>query len=115
MQHKIPYQEACAVTVQNGVNMRKQEIIQWVLRLIALISFVVALLWFIEDRTYEPFLALLSGIVAIVGAHLVNNISTITAKNLKSNQGKIDIHNKTNGSVDVSDAEADKDIRIQNE
>lgn len=86
------------------------------LRLIALVSLIVAIIWYISDRSdYEAILALLGAIAAFVGSFWTDNPSgTIRAKKLKSNQGGVIVKGESGSDISVTDVEAEKDIHISN-
>lgn len=83
------------------------------LRLLALVSLIVAIVWYINDRTYEPFLALLGAIAAFTGSFWINRSSgSIRVKNLKSRQGGVTVKGESGGDISAKDIDAKKDVEI---
>lgn len=86
------------------------------LRLIALVSLIVAIIWYINERNnYEALLALLGAIAAFVGSFWTSNSSgSIRAKNLTSKQGSIKLKGEQGSDIVANELEAEKDIEISN-
>lgn len=80
------------------------------LRLITLIAWMVALLWFLNDRTYEPLLALIVGTGTLIASFFVPDRSGgVRMKNVKAGR-HIKTTDTTGGGVEMHGVEAGKDI-----
>jgi len=81
-----------------------------ILRLITIISWAVALVWFLNDRSYEPFLAFLAGTAALVGSFFVpESTRGIRMKKIKAGRN-VQTTDKTGKGIDMEDIEAGQDI-----
>lgn len=83
-----------------------------ILRIITIISWGVAVVWYFDNRTYEPLLALLAGtstlIISIISK---GDDGGIDAKNIKAGRN-ITISDQSQNGISVEDAEAGKDLKI---
>lgn len=86
-----------------------------ILRLIAVIAWVVALLWFVNDRTYEPLLAFITGSAALIGSFLADrNRGGITLKQVKAGRD-VKVTDRTGGGIAMDGVEAGQDVTAHEE
>ncbi|MGB1254068.1 MAG: hypothetical protein ACPG8W_25890 [Candidatus Promineifilaceae bacterium] len=98
---------------ENKMNQKQQ---QTVLRIISLAAFIVAVVWFMNDHTFEPILAVLGGLGALIGSFFVQERSSgsVKARGVKS-QGKVTIQGEKGGDIDARSIDAHKDVFIGHE
>ncbi|MCB0172627.1 MAG: hypothetical protein KDJ97_18960 [Anaerolineae bacterium] len=90
--------------------MDKVLTIRNILRLITVISWIVALAWFLNDRSYEPFLAFLAGTAALISSFFVPETRPgIRMKKIKAGRD-VQTTDKTGNGIDMEDIEAGRDI-----
>lgn len=88
--------------------------LQNLLRILTLAAWIVALLWFFNEGTYEPLLAFLTGTVTLITSFLIpDKKGGIHMKNVKAGRN-IETTDETGGGVHMDTIEAEQDV-ITNE
>lgn len=91
-------------------NMRNLLTLRNLLRTLTLAAWIVALLWFFSDGTYEPLLALITGTATLIASFAVSdNKVGVRMKNVKAGRN-IETTDETGGGVDMNTVEAGQDI-----
>ena len=93
--------------------MQKQ---QWqlVLRIISLVMFILAVFWLVNDQSFEPALAALGGLAALIGSFFIQEPEQkgkITAKGIKSGKDTT-IKGQRGSDVSAEEVDAKGSVRI---
>ena len=83
--------------------------------LIALVSLVVAAVWYYNEPGFEPLLALLGVLPAIWEMMISPRSGNMSVKTIRSTDGAVTVAGKTGGDVNAEDVQAKSDVTITNE
>ena len=83
--------------------------------LIAIISLVVAAVWYYNEPSFEPLLALLGTLPAIWEMMTSSQGGNTSVKGITSTSGTVTVAGKMGGDVNAEDVKAKSDVTITNE
>lgn len=92
-----------------------QNTIRIIFRLIALISLVVAGVWYYNDPSFRSLLALLGALPAILEMMVSSRGGNTSLEDVKSEEGGASLESKTGGDITVKGMTVKGDIKITNE
>ena len=92
-----------------------QPMIRIILWVIAILSLVVAVVWYYNEPSFEPLLALLGGLPAILEMMVSSGGGNTSVENVESKQGGVSVEAKTGGDMKVKGVTAKTDVNIKNE
>lgn len=91
-------------------------VVRYSLIVIAVASFVLAIVWFVKESGYEPFLAILGGLAASIGAFFADRLGDETVgnaaepeqedENVKVTGRGVYVRGEVNGSIVTGDNNA---------
>ena len=92
-----------------------QPTIRIILWLIAILSLIVAAVWYYNEPSFEPLLALLGTLPAVLEIMVSSGSGNMSVKDVESTEGGASIGAKTGGNMNVEGVKAKKDVTITNE
>lgn len=92
--------------------MNKLITIRNVLRLLTLVIWVVGLLWFMEDSSYEPLLAFVGGTATLIASFFTGEqTGGIRMKGVRAGRD-VNASDKTGQGITLDDVEAKQDVNV---
>ena len=83
-----------------------------ILRLLTLVIWVIGLLWFKEDQSYEPMLAFVAGTATLIASFFAGErTGGIRMKGVKAGRD-VNATDKTGQGIELNDVEAKQDVNV---